>query len=82
MADKKFTDKSVMWTLLAYLTDCGMFEDMSAKAAYEAVQELPLADEAYDKAWKAFGYRGSVITEAQQATTRRAAAIRAMRGES
>lgn len=53
-----------------------------ADQAVAAVAELLAADVAYDKAWKEFGYRGSAIAEAQQATIRRAAAIRAMRGDS
>lgn len=81
MTDPKFSDKSVMWTLLTKLTVGGMFEDMAAKKAYETVQELLLADEAFDKAWKEFSYRGNAIVDVDLAKIRRAAAMRACRDQ-
>ena len=81
MADKKFSGNSVMWRLLNGLTERGMFRDMEAKSAYEAVQQLVFADEEYDKALKEFAYRGSAFERVELAKIRRRNALRAIRSE-
>ena len=79
MSDK--TD-GVLAALNLNLRLCGQFRNEAAKKAYNAVAELLAADEEYDAAFSAEYPKQTIIARRPAAIDRRAAAIRAMRGES